>query len=175
MILVRLTIQVALNRKLKRHQFKLLFYQQNQINYTVSKRKKKDFTNILFWTFELALLWYSGMILILYQCLVFIFKGKYLGFNYRLIPTCSWNVVHRNLMILTKLLAVFTNSNNFLLSSEARILNYRMVTWYRFVTKHIYQLRIWVGCSIFFIFCAIWNWLLYSNFDYLPKQGCLLL
>ena len=60
MILVRLTIQVALNRKLKRHQFKLLFYQQNQINYTVSKRKKKDFTNILFWTFELALLWYSG-------------------------------------------------------------------------------------------------------------------
>ena len=60
MILVRLTIQVALNRKLKRHQFKLLFYQQNQINYTVRKRKKKDFTNILFWTFELALLWYSG-------------------------------------------------------------------------------------------------------------------
>ena len=63
MILVRLTIQVALNRKLKRHQFKLLFYQQNQINYTVSKRKKKkkkDFTNMLCWTFELALLWYSG-------------------------------------------------------------------------------------------------------------------
>ena len=60
MILVRLTVQVALNRKLKRHLFKLLFYQQNQINYTVSKRKKKDFTNILFWTFELALLWYSG-------------------------------------------------------------------------------------------------------------------
>ena len=178
MILVRLTIQVALNRKLKRHQFKLLFYQQNQINYTVSKRKKKRFHKHVildFWTCITLVLWYSGMILILYQCLVFIFKCKYLGFNYRLIPTCSWNVVHRNLMILTKLLAVFTNSNNFLLSSEARILNYRMVTWYRFVTKHIYQLRIWVGCSIFFIFCAIWNWLLYSNFDYLPKQGCLLL
>ena len=68
MILVRLTIQVALNRKLKRHLFKLLFYQQNQINYTVSKRKKKKKKKISQTCyFGLLNLHYSGTLVLWYD------------------------------------------------------------------------------------------------------------
>ena len=66
MILVRLTVQVALNRKLKRHLFKLLFYQQNQINYTVSKRKKKKKISQTCY-FGLLNLHYSGTLVLWYD------------------------------------------------------------------------------------------------------------
>ena len=81
MILVRLTIQVALNRKLKRHQFKLLFYQQNQINYTVSKRKKKISQTFYFGLLNLH---YSGTLVLWYDSdivsmLSFHFQGQIFG------------------------------------------------------------------------------------------------